>query len=111
MEHITDDADTYAKIDDVMMSESLDCASSLPKLPKSLSISSSQSSSSGSPGRSRSKSAFTRSTNSSRPTSSILEDDSGLLNLRDLPHRVESSRAHAFLTIKFAESGNFYISD
>eukprot|EP00800_Vazella_pourtalesii_P008535 TRINITY_DN2224_c0_g1_i2.p1 TRINITY_DN2224_c0_g1~~TRINITY_DN2224_c0_g1_i2.p1 ORF type:complete len:662 (-),score=132.71 TRINITY_DN2224_c0_g1_i2:40-2025(-) len=104
MEHITDDADTYAKIDDVMMSESLDCASSLPKLPKSLSISSSQSSSSGSPGRSRSKSAFTRSTNSSRPTSSILEDDSGLLNLRDLPHRVESSRAHAFLTIKFAES-------
>ena len=105
MEHITEDADTYARIDEVMMSESLDLAQSRPKLPKSLSINSSHSSS-GSPGRSRSKSAFSRPNNCSRPPS-ILEDDSGFLNLRDLPHRVENTRGHAILTIKFAESGDF----
>ena len=111
MEQIIEDADiNYARIDEVMMSEDSDFAQSLPKLPNSLSISSSRSSCSPSPGRSRSKSAFSRSTNCSRPTS-ILEDDSGLLNLRDLPNRVEGTRGHASLTIKFAESSTFYISD
>ena len=107
----SEDGDTYAKIDDVLnestviATESLDLAPPLPKLPYSLSISSSHSSSlSGSPGRARSESMFTRSSQCHRPIS-ILDDDVGMQKLRDLPHRVENSRGHASLAIKFAESG------
>ena len=104
METLVEDSDTYARIDEVMNLENLEVPPAPPALPKSFSISSSHSSSiSGSPGRVRSESLFTRSHNP-RPVS-ILEETEGQ-KLRDIPHRVDNTRGHASLSIKFAESGN-----
>ena len=112
MESLIEETDTYAIIDEVMDPEFVDVTPAPPAppaIPKSFSVNSSHSSSvSGSPGRVRSESLFTRSYNP-RPVS-ILEEATGQM-LRDIPHKVESTRGHALLSIKFAESGNYEYSD
>ena len=97
----------YQSIDDVIENEGSDTTASLPILSQSTSVSSHTGFGNNSPGRVRSESLFTRSaiTTSKRPIS-ILDDDSGVQRMRDIPHRVENTRGHAFLAIKFAESGN-----
>ena len=104
METVIEDCD-YARIDEVLDSEFIDNTTPPrpPALPKSFSLSSSHSSSlSGSPARVRSESLFTRSHNP-RPVSLLEETQAE--RLRDIPHKVDNTRGHALLSIKFAESG------
>ncbi|KAI6654336.1 Protein BZZ1 [Oopsacas minuta] len=99
-----EDGEIYAKIDEVITDEGSDTAPPLPKLPKCMSLSGSYSNSlSGHSGRVRSESMFSRSTKFNRPIS-ILEDEVGMQNLRDIPHLIDNTRGHASLAIKFAES-------